>query len=142
MLFKFDSDLCVIYYGGFWVLLNLFVLLCGFVSFMMFVVYGVVFIKMKIDGVIVCCVLIVLCVVLFFVVVLFVLVGVFVVLYIGGFYIIYVVLIDIVVNLLFKDVVVGLGLWFVNYGEYLWMIVVFVVGIVGGVFVLLFVGLK
>ncbi|ALV56660.1 cytochrome d ubiquinol oxidase subunit 2 [Burkholderia cenocepacia] len=140
--FKFDSDLRVTYYGGFWALLNPFALLCGLVSLTMLVAHGAAFIKMKTDGVIARRASIALRVASFLAVVLFVLAGVLVASHIGGFHITHAAPTDTVANPLLKDVAAGSGLWLANYGEYPWMIAAPVVGIAGGVLALLLAGSK
>lgn len=140
--FKFDSDLRVTYYGGFWALLNPFALLCGLVSLTMLVAHGAAFIKMKTDGVIARRASIALRVASFLAVVLFVLAGVLVASYIGGFHITHAAPTDTVANPLLKDVAAGAGLWLANYGDYPWMIAAPVVGIAGGVLALLLAGSK
>ncbi|RQS57303.1 cytochrome d ubiquinol oxidase subunit II [Burkholderia sp. Bp8984] len=138
--FKFDSDLRVTYYGGFWALLNPFALLCGLVSLTMLVAHGAAFIKMKTDGVIARRASIALRVSALVAVVLFVLAGVLIASTIGGFHITHAAPTDTVANPLLKDVAAGSGLWLANYGEYPWMIAAPVVGIAGGLLALLLAG--
>lgn len=140
--FKFDSDLRVTYYGGFWALLNPFALLCGLVSLTMLVAHGAAFIKMKTDGVIARRASIALRVSALLAVVLFVLAGVLIASTIGGFHITHAAPTDSVANPLLKDVAAGSGLWLANYGEYPWMIAAPVVGIAGGLLALLLAGSK
>ncbi|AOJ25902.1 MULTISPECIES: cytochrome d ubiquinol oxidase subunit II [Burkholderia] len=140
--FKFDSDLRVTYYGGFWALLNPFALLCGLVSLTMLVAHGAAFIKMKTDGVIARRASIALRVASLLAVVLFVLAGVLVASTIGGFHITHAAPTDTVANPLLKDVAAGSGLWLANYGEFPWMIAAPVVGIAGGLLALLLAGSK
>ena len=140
--FKFDSDLRVTYYGGFWALLNPFALLCGLVSLTMLVAHGAAFIKMKTEGVIARRASVALRAASFLAVVLFVLAGVLVASTIGGFHITHAAPTDTVANPLLKDVAAGSGLWLANYGEYPWMIAAPVVGIAGGLFALLLAGSK
>ncbi|RQZ13353.1 cytochrome d ubiquinol oxidase subunit II [Burkholderia sp. Bp9031] len=140
--FKFDSDLRVTYYGGFWALLNPFALLCGLVSLTMLVAHGAAFIKMKTDGAIARRASIALRVSALLAVVLFVLAGVLVASTIGGFHITHAAPNDTVANPLLKDVAAGSGLWLANYGEYPWMIAAPVVGIAGGLLALLLAGSK
>ncbi|WP_175904667.1 cytochrome d ubiquinol oxidase subunit II [Burkholderia seminalis] len=140
--FKFDSDLRVTYYGGFWALLNPFALLCGLVSLTMLVAHGAAFIKMKTDGVIARRASIALRVASLLAVVLFVLAGVLVASTIGGFHITHAAPTDTVANPLLKDVAAGSGLWLANYGEFPWMTAAPVVGIAGGVLALLLAGSK
>lgn len=66
------------------------------------------------------------------IVVLFVLVGVWVVFGLDGFVIMFVVDIVVIFNLFKKEVVMEVGVWMNNYGKYLWMVVVLVLGILGG----------
>jgi len=140
--FKFDSDLRVTYYGGFWALLNPFALLCGLVSLTMLVAHGAAFIKMKTDGVIARRASVALRVSALLAVVLFVLAGVLIASTIGGFHITHAAPTDTVANPLLKDVAAGSGLWLANYGEYPWMIAAPVVGIAGGLLALLLAGSK
>ena len=140
--FKFDSDLRVTYYGGFWALLNPFALLCGLVSLTMLVAHGAAFIKMKTEGVIARRASVALRVASFLAVVLFVLAGVLIASYIGGFHITHAAPTDTVANPLLKDVAAGSGLWLANYGEYPWMIAAPVVAIAGGLLALLLAGSK
>ncbi|EKS9795284.1 MULTISPECIES: cytochrome d ubiquinol oxidase subunit II [Burkholderia] len=140
--FKFDSDLRVTYYGGFWALLNPFALLCGLVSLTMLVAHGAAFIKMKTDGVIARRASVALRVASFLAVVLFVLAGVLVASTIGGFHITHAAPTDTVANPLLKDVAAGSGLWLANYGEFPWMIAAPVVAIAGGLVALLLAGSK
>ncbi|MCR4468552.1 cytochrome d ubiquinol oxidase subunit II [Burkholderia sp. SCN-KJ] len=140
--FKFDSDLRVTYYGGFWALLNPFALLCGLVSLTMLIAHGAAFIKMKTDGVIARRASIALRVSALVAVVLFVLAGVLIASTIGGFHITHAAPTDTVANPLLKDVAAGSGLWLANYGEYPWMIAAPVVGIAGGLLALLLAGSK
>ncbi|HEF5875544.1 TPA: cytochrome d ubiquinol oxidase subunit II [Burkholderia cenocepacia] len=140
--FKFDGDLRVTYYGGFWALLNPFALLCGLVSLTMLVAHGAAFIKMKTDGAIARRASIALRAASFLAVVLFVLAGVLVAAYIDGFHITHAAPTDTVANPLLKDVAAGSGLWLANYHDYPWMIAAPVVGIAGGVLALLLAGSK
>ncbi|AOI83683.1 cytochrome d ubiquinol oxidase subunit 2 [Burkholderia cepacia] len=140
--FKFDSDLRVTYYGGFWALLNPFALLCGLVSLTMLVAHGAAFIKMKTEGVIARRASIALRVASFLAVVLFVLAGVLIASYVGGFHITHAAPTDTVANPLLKDVAAGSGLWLANYGEFPWMIAAPVVGIAGGLLAMLLAGSK
>ncbi|MCA8021436.1 cytochrome d ubiquinol oxidase subunit II [Burkholderia metallica] len=140
--FKFDSDLRVTYYGGFWALLNPFALLCGLVSLTMLVAHGAAFIKMKTEGVIARRASVALRVASFLAVVLFVLAGVLIAFTIGGFHITHAAPTDTVANPLLKDVAAGSGMWLANYGEYPWMIAAPVVGIAGGLLALLLAGSK
>ncbi|MDN7444565.1 cytochrome d ubiquinol oxidase subunit II [Burkholderia cepacia] len=140
--FKFDSDLRVTYYGGFWALLNPFALLCGLVSLTMLVAHGAAFIKMKTEGVIARRASIALRVASFLAVVLFVLAGVLIASYVGGFHITHAAPTDTVANPLLKDVAAGSGLWLANYSEFPWMIAAPVVGIAGGLLAMLLAGSK
>ncbi|MDN7899965.1 cytochrome d ubiquinol oxidase subunit II [Burkholderia cepacia] len=140
--FKFDSDLRVTYYGGFWALLNPFALLCGLVSLTMLVAHGAAFIKMKTEGVIARRASIALRVASFLAVVLFVLAGVLIASYVGGFHITHAAPTDTVANPLLKEVAAGSGLWLANYGEFPWMIAAPVVGIAGGLLAMLLAGSK
>ncbi|HGO6127394.1 TPA: cytochrome d ubiquinol oxidase subunit II [Burkholderia cepacia] len=140
--FKFDSDLRVTYYGGFWALLNPFALLCGLVSLTMLVAHGAAFIKMKTEGVIARRASIALRVASFLAVVLFVLAGVLIASYVGGFHITHAAPTDTVANPLLKDVAAGSGLWLANYGEFPWMIAAPIVGIAGGLLAMLLAGSK
>lgn len=79
VLFYFDDSMCIFYIGLFFGLLMFFVLLVGLFSVLMLVVYGVVMLVLKIDGLVVECVVCFGSIVVIIVFVLFVVGGVWVV---------------------------------------------------------------
>jgi len=131
--FSFDTDLRVTYHGTFFELLNPFALLCGLVSLSMLTAHGAAFVKLKSDGVIAQRASTALRISSGVAVLLFLVAGALVATLIGGYHITNPAPLDAVSNPLLKEVEAGSGLWLVNYGEYPWMMLAPIAGIVGGV---------
>jgi cytochrome d ubiquinol oxidase subunit II len=131
--FSFDTDLRVTYHGSFFGLLNPFALLCGLVSLSMLTAHGAAFVKLKTDGVIAQRASSALRISSGVAVVLFIAAGALVATLIGGYHITNPAPPDTVANPLLKDVEAGTGLWLANYGDFPWMMIAPILGVLGGV---------
>jgi cytochrome d ubiquinol oxidase subunit II len=131
--FSFDTDLRVTYHGSFFGLLNPFALLCGLVSLSMLTAHGAAFVKLKTDGVVARRASTALRISSGVAVLLFIVAGVLIATLVGGYHITNPAPPDAVANPLLKEVEGGSGLWLTNYGDYPWMMLAPVVGILGGV---------
>ncbi|PXW29345.1 cytochrome d ubiquinol oxidase subunit II [Paraburkholderia caballeronis] len=131
--FSFDSDLRVTYHGSFFALLNPFALVCGLVSLSMLTAHGAAFVKLKTDGVIAQRASSALRISSGVAVLLFIVAGALVATLIGGYHVTNPAPLDSVANPLLKEVEAGSGLWLTNYGDYPWMMLAPIAGILGGV---------